>query len=216
MVESWQISQPLYLRHLAIVQDTLLRGKSYIHVHYTYDNFKKLVKGGTGFWEAVKTVPDHLKIGNNNVASLDAKPDIDQYGFPKLDENQFHGPYNDATLAECASALNAGDYRPIREDPWLEKQSDGTFGKLVKIGITWPKFANLNVVIQNRSLKSLAPDRSEGSPSNKFSKKTSPSHASKSVEDVEAPPKFTFLTRQVNTVTRPVPLGAKPETCICA
>ncbi len=123
----------MHLRHLAIVRDTLLRGKSYIHVHYTYENFKKLVEGGTGFWEAVKTVPDHLKVGNNIAASLDAKPDIDQYGFPKLDENQFHGPYNDATLAECESALNAGDYRPIKDDPWLMKQSDGTFGKLTKL-----------------------------------------------------------------------------------
>lgn len=132
-MESWQISQPLNLRHLAIVRDTLLRGKSHIHIHFTYENFKNLVEGGTGFWEAVKTVPDHLKIGNNTAASLDAEPDIDEYGFPQLDDDQFHGPYNDATLAECESALNAGVYRPIRDDPWLKKQSDGTFGKLRKL-----------------------------------------------------------------------------------
>ena len=106
-MESWQISQPLYLRHLAIVRDTLLRGKSHLHVHYTYENFKSLVEGGTAFWEAVKTVPDELKIGNNIAASLDAEPDIDEYGFPKLDEDQFHGPHNDATLAECVLALES-------------------------------------------------------------------------------------------------------------
>lgn len=132
-MESWQISQPLYLRHLAVVRDTLLRGKSHLHVHYTYEHFKNLVEGGTGFWEAVKTVPDELKIGNNTSASLDAEPVIDEYGFPKLDEDQFLGPYNDATLAECVSALNAGDYRPIREDPCLKKQSDGTFGTPIEL-----------------------------------------------------------------------------------
>ena len=133
LVESWQVSQPLYLRHLAIVQDTLLRGKSHVHVHYTYANFKKLVEGGTAFWEAVKTVPDDLKLNNNNTASLDAEPDVDEYGFPMLDDDQFHGPSNDATLAECVSALNAGVYRPIRDDPYLKKQSDGTFGKLIEL-----------------------------------------------------------------------------------
>ena len=123
----------MYLRHLAIVRDTLLRGKSHVHVHYTYENFKSLVKAGTGFWEAVKTVPDELKIDNNTAASLDAEPDVDQYGFPKLDDDQFHGTSNDATLAECVSALNAGVYRPIRDDPYLKKQSDGTFGKLMEL-----------------------------------------------------------------------------------
>ena len=130
-MESWQITQPLYLRHLAIVRDTLLRGKSHVHVHYTYENFKKLAEGGTAFWEAVKTVPDHLKLDNNRVASLDAEPDVDEFGFPKLDEDQFLGSSNDATLAECVSALNTGVYRPVRYDPWLKKQPDGTFGKLM-------------------------------------------------------------------------------------
>ena len=133
LVESWQISQPLHLRHLAILRDALLRGKSHVHIYFTYENFKDLVAGGTGFWEAVKTVPDHFKVGNDTAASLDAEPDVDEYGFPKLDDDQFHGSYNDATLAECESALNAGDYRPIKDDPWLKKQPDGTFGKLMKL-----------------------------------------------------------------------------------
>ena len=84
----------------------------------------------------MKTVPDNVIVSNNVVASLDAKPNVDEYGFPKLDESQFHGPYNDATLSECESALNARDYRPIKDDPWLERQSDGTFGKLIKLKLT--------------------------------------------------------------------------------
>ena len=136
LVESWQISQPLHLRHLAILQDTLLKGKSHVHIHFTYENFKNRVESGTGFWEAVKTVPDNVIVSSNIVASLDAKPDVDEYGFPELDESQFHGPYNDATLAECESALKARDYRPIKDDPWLERQSDGTFGGLIKVKLT--------------------------------------------------------------------------------
>ena len=88
-----------------------------------------------GFWEAVKTVPDHLKFGNNTAASLDAEPDVDEYGFPKLGEDQFHGPKNDATLAECELGISAGNYRPVKDDLWLEKQS-GTFGKLMKLQLT--------------------------------------------------------------------------------
>ena len=210
-MESWQISQPLYLRHLAIVRDTLLRGKSHVHVHYTYENFKKLVEDGTGFWEAVKTVPDELKTGNNTAASLDAEPDIDEYGFPKLDEDQFLGPSNDATLAECVSALNAGVYRPIRDDPYMEKQADGTFGKLIELKLP-DQDSLINVVLRYGNLDSLITGRSEKQQPKQTavhdgqSKKTSHSRAPRPVEDLEPPLKFTFLTRQVESAIRSAPL----------
>ncbi|KAL2037504.1 hypothetical protein N7G274_009785 [Stereocaulon virgatum] len=126
LVECWQLSQPLHLRHLSIVRDTLLRGKSQIYIYYSYNNFKKLVEAGTGFWEAVTPVPDTVRQGNNVAASLSALPDIDEHGFPKLDMNQFQGRHNDATPGECVSALNAGSFRLSGNDPFLQKQVDGT------------------------------------------------------------------------------------------
>lgn len=220
-MENWQLSQPLYLRHLAIVRDTLLRGKSHVHVHYTYENFKKLAEDGTGFWEAVKTVPDEMRIGNNTAASLAAEPDVDEYGFPKLDEDQFLGTSNDATLAECVSALNAGVYRPTRHDPYMKKQPDGTFGRLIDLKLP-DQDSLINVVLEYGNLDSLISGRSEkqqrkqttiddgqqdypGSTSTGLSKKTSRSRAPVPVEDLEPPLKFTFLTRQVESAARSAP-----------
>ena len=129
LVQSWQISQPLHLRHLAIVRDTLLKGKTQIYIYYTYENFKKLVEAGTGYWEAVTSIPSEVTKGKNFAASLDAKPDVDEYGFPKLEENQFQGQHNDATIHECMSALNVDPVHVASCDPVLKKKADGSYGK---------------------------------------------------------------------------------------
>ena len=129
IVDSWQISQPLHLRHLSIVRDTVLKGKTQIYIYYTYENFKKLVDSGKGFWEAVETVPSGVKIGKNVAAALDAKPDVDEYGFPRLDEKQFQGRQNEATLEECVSALQVDPLHISANDPVLRKLADGSFGK---------------------------------------------------------------------------------------
>ena len=129
MVDSWQISQPLHLRHLSIVRDTLLKGKTQIYIYYTYENFKRLVEGGTGFWEAVKTVANHVTMGKNVAAALDAKPDVDEYGFPRLEDNQFQGRQNDATLEDCVSALKVDPLYISATDPVLRKKADGSYGK---------------------------------------------------------------------------------------
>lgn len=134
MVDSWQVSQPLHLRHLSIVRDTVLKGKTQIYVYYTYENFKSLVEGGTGFWEAVETVPSKVTIGKNVAAALNATPDVDEYGFPRLDENQFQGQENDATLEECVSALNIDPLHISVNDPVLRKLADGTYGKQQNCG----------------------------------------------------------------------------------
>ena len=128
MVDSWQVSQPLHLRHLSIVRDTVLKGKTHIYIYYTYENFKKLVEGGTGFWEAVKTVASEVTRGKNVAAALDAEPDVDEYGFPRLEENQFQGRQNDATLEECALALKVDPLHISATDPVLSKQADGNYG----------------------------------------------------------------------------------------
>ena len=129
LVQSWQISQPLYIRHLSIVRDTVLKGKTQIYMYYTYENFKKLVEGGTGFWEAVATIPSEVRIGTNVAASLDAKPDVDEYGFPRIEEGQFVGRHNDATLEECVSALKVDPLHISASDPVLKKQANGSYGK---------------------------------------------------------------------------------------
>lgn len=128
LVECWQMAQPLHLRHLSVLRDTVMKGKTTIYIYYTYGNFRKLVENGTGFWEAVKTVPDGVTKGNNVISSLDAVPELDEYGFPVLDPILFQGRNNDATLEECVSALNADRFLVPAGDPMLQEQADGTHG----------------------------------------------------------------------------------------
>lgn len=105
-VDYWQISQPLHLRHLAIIRDTALVGKSPHYVHYTYEHFKSLVDKGVASWDAVAT----NSYGAKNKAKLsvphpEAQADLDEYGFPRLSPHAFEGGEDGATLAECVYAF---------------------------------------------------------------------------------------------------------------
>ena len=129
LVQSWQISQPLHIRHLSIVRDTVLKGKTQIYQYYTYENFKKLVESGLGFWEAVTTISSKVTIGKDVAASLNATPNVDEYGFPRLEGSLFQGRHNDATLDECVSALKIDPLHICASDPILRKHADGNYGK---------------------------------------------------------------------------------------
>jgi hypothetical protein len=95
LVETWPKSQPLHLRHLGIVRDTAQIGKTPFYVHYTFDDFKSLVESGKKSWEAVEVIKD------SKGGMAKAKPDVDQYGFPKLNPSEFLSRDNNANLAEC-------------------------------------------------------------------------------------------------------------------
>ena len=126
------MSQPLHLRHLSIVKDTVLRGKTNIFIYYTFENYEKLVAKGSGFWEAVVSVADGVTSGTNVAASLSAKPELDGSGFPILDSNLFEGPNNDATVGECVNALKVERLHIAGQDPVLKKRADGTYGMIAK------------------------------------------------------------------------------------
>ena len=120
----------MHLRHLAIVRDTLLKGKSPIFVYFTFKNYKKLVDEGKGFWEAVATVSDSAKGEKHLAASLSTLPDLDKFGFPKLEATQFLGQRNDASPQECALALNVKRFRVGTGEPILSRMQDGTYSEI--------------------------------------------------------------------------------------
>lgn len=127
------MSQPLHLRHLSIIRDTILKGKGSIFNYYSYESFKKLVERGVGFWEAVVTVPDDQTTGRTFAASLDEVPELDDFGFPMIDPNLFLGPDNNANPEECASVLNADVFHIQSNSPVLQRHSDGTNGNILKL-----------------------------------------------------------------------------------
>ena len=132
LVNQWQISQPPHLRHLAIIRDTAMKRSVTHYVHYSYENFKSLVDSGRASWEAVETVPENKK-GKSAAAALASKPDLDEYGFPKLQASLFQGQFNNATPSECALAINVKPLSLASFDSTLKKLHDGTYGMVEEV-----------------------------------------------------------------------------------
>lgn len=130
IVDHWQLSQPTHLRHLAIIRDTAMAKTKTHYVHYTYDNFKRLVENGEATWEAVSILGSDDKNRQRSAAlAIDLKADLDEYGFPKIPTALFQGRYNDATLFQCVNAIVVAKPPVTKNDPVVRELSDGTYGK---------------------------------------------------------------------------------------
>ncbi|MCJ1391605.1 hypothetical protein MMC18_004469 [Xylographa bjoerkii] len=143
LVEVWQLSQPLHLRYLAILRDTTLTGKTQHYVYYSYDVFKSLVDAGNASWEAVETIKTDNPEDQGSNAASNATPDVDDYGFPKLDKARFQGRDNDATLAESIAAAKITKFRVTAFDASVSKLQDG--GYTLNLGsLHWNRRSNSN------------------------------------------------------------------------
>lgn len=104
LTDLWQFSQPPHLRHLAIVKDTCQRGKQPTFQYRTYENFEKAVVIGDAFWEGVFG-PEEKGKGKAKQkkaeAAAAALPDVDEWGFQKVNHKLFVGQNGAATLEEC-------------------------------------------------------------------------------------------------------------------
>ena len=130
--DHWQLSQPLSLRHLSIVRDETQKGKTKLFIYYTFEHFKELVETGRRVWKAVTMKGNSVTYGFDLSSSLDAVPQLDEYGFPMLESDLFQGRNNDATLPECVSANRVYGFNLASGDPVLKRHADGTFGRRIE------------------------------------------------------------------------------------
>ncbi len=128
IVDHWQVSQPPHLRHLAIIRDTAMGKKSTYYVHYTYDNFKKLVENGEASWEAVSIVGADSKDMQQPAFAADSNVEVDEFGFPNIPTVLFQGRHNDATVSQCANAVDVHMAPTSKNDPVVRALSDGIYG----------------------------------------------------------------------------------------
>ncbi|KAL2837854.1 hypothetical protein BJY01DRAFT_39935 [Aspergillus pseudoustus] len=127
LVECWQLSQPLHLRHLAIVRDTTINRTITHYIHYSARNFSRLVEAGESSWEAVEFVPRNTKSGAINAPSVDANPQLDVYGLP-LDLSKSDLLNNgDCSLMECMLVARPPNYLMSSSDPRAVELEDGTY-----------------------------------------------------------------------------------------
>ncbi|KAL8780551.1 MAG: hypothetical protein Q9213_006417 [Squamulea squamosa] len=116
LVEMWQISQPLHLRYLSIVRDAALTNGVPHYIHYSFENFKALVDEGKASWEPVITITkEHREF--KDFAAINARPDLDENGFPIISKALFQRRDNEASLAECVKSADAKLPRLSMHDP---------------------------------------------------------------------------------------------------
>ncbi|KLJ08972.1 hypothetical protein EMPG_15603 [Blastomyces silverae] len=124
LVETWQVSQPLHLRHLALVRDVGLRGTVSMYIHYSLRNFSSLVDEGQVSWEAVELSPDGKP--SVKVPPVDASFHADEHGFlvDRIPSNLLNN--GDATLRGCLEVAKPSDYTLKTFDPVVRKRNDGS------------------------------------------------------------------------------------------
>lgn len=102
--------------------------KSAHYIHYTYDNFKRLVDNGDASWEAVSILGSHGQNTQQPAFPVDANTDLDEYGFPNIPPTMFQGRHNDATVSQCVDAVELARAPVNKHDPVVKELSDGTYG----------------------------------------------------------------------------------------
>ncbi|OJD22384.1 hypothetical protein ACJ73_06270 [Blastomyces percursus] len=130
LVETWQVSQPLHLRHLALVRDVGLRGTVSMYIHYSLRNFSSLVDEGQVSWEAVKLSPEGKP--SVKVPPVDASFHEDEHDFlvDRIPSNLLNN--GDATLRGCLEAVKPSDYSLKTFDPVAGKRNDGSYAVIFR------------------------------------------------------------------------------------
>ncbi|KAE8353127.1 hypothetical protein BDV28DRAFT_133800 [Aspergillus coremiiformis] len=127
LVECWQLSQPLHLRHLAIVRDVVLNRTVTQYSHFTAANFGKLVDAGESAWEAVEFTPKNPKVDKIRVPPVDAQPELNEYGLPVAVPAKELVKNGDVSLLECIVTVNPTSYNSTSSDATAIKLEDGTY-----------------------------------------------------------------------------------------
>ncbi|THV69172.1 hypothetical protein D6D28_06103 [Aureobasidium pullulans] len=122
LTDVWTVSQPLHLRHLAIVRDTSQLHRISHYVFRSYENFQKLVKNGDAAWEAIEIKP----------GEIERKPDLDAWGFPKVKPSTIVGHDGTHNVAACKNILVRSKAKPSKRPLW-EKKAMATMSPLASL-----------------------------------------------------------------------------------
>ncbi|KAI5303179.1 hypothetical protein KEM56_007825, partial [Ascosphaera pollenicola] len=128
LVETWPSAQPLHLRKFAIVRDSALQGTVSHYIHYTFNNFQKLLDEGKVARDAIEQVfpTSNKSRKGTQIAPLGAIPDLDEYGFPLNDRPAGLVKGGSASLRECLEVVKPTPPPITRWQPRVERRADGT------------------------------------------------------------------------------------------
>ncbi|KAJ5952735.1 B-block binding subunit of TFIIIC [Penicillium vulpinum] len=125
LVDLWQVAQPLHLRHYAIVRDLAMKKTIMFYVHYSANNFAKLVDAGQALWEAVELPVKKAKSLKIEAPPFGVLPQLDEHGFPKKEfpKNLLKDP--NATLLDGIMAVKPPNYLLSSSDPFVVELPNG-------------------------------------------------------------------------------------------
>lgn len=117
LTDCWQLSQPLHLRHFAIVRDSDIQKTIIFYRNFSRRNFAKRVEEGEASWEAVETSLGNNKKGKSEIPGPEATVELDQYGFPLTPSPKGLLKHGNATLYEGLVSCNPSGYGITSHDP---------------------------------------------------------------------------------------------------
>ncbi|EKV16149.1 TFIIIC transcription initiation factor complex subunits Tfc3, putative [Penicillium digitatum] len=125
LVDLWQVAQPLHLRHYAIVRDMAMKKTIMFYVHYSANNFAKLVEAGQASWEAVEIPAKKAKSLKIVAPSFGVLPELDEYGFlmKAFPKNMLKDP--NSTLLDGIMAVKPPNYLLSSSDPFVVELPNG-------------------------------------------------------------------------------------------
>ncbi|KAJ5603999.1 hypothetical protein N7537_006955 [Penicillium hordei] len=125
LVDLWQVAQPLHLRHYAIVRDMAMKKTIMYYVHYSVNNFAKLVEAGQASWEAVELPAKKAKSLKIVAPPFGVLPQLDEHGFLKKEfpKNMLKDP--NSTLLDGILAVKPPNYLLSSSDPFVVELPNG-------------------------------------------------------------------------------------------
>lgn len=131
LVSTWLVSQPLHVRHLALIRDTEMTRSVHHFVHFSFGNFKQKVEQGKALWEAVIIAATGAKNKSKPASAPDPnrQADVDQYGFPRTRPRYSQYKNGNASFLDCLRISDPEQYFLSIYDPIIRTLPDGEFGK---------------------------------------------------------------------------------------
>ena len=129
LTENFKMSQPLHVRHLAIIKDVAQVGRTPHYQYYSYGQFERLVAAGSASWDVVSGA-SKKGAANKSTGTANTKDGLepDEHGFCRLRADQFLAKDGAATLLEGVLAVKAESIVFSGADPILRRRDDGSFG----------------------------------------------------------------------------------------
>ena len=123
ITDLWHMSQPPHLRHLAIIRDTNIQGTNFHFLFRTFDNFQRAVDAGKASWDYVLDKEEKIVAANQS-------PDLDEWGFPHIADEQLVDGKGIASITECVNSAPVSSKHSLPD--YADKRPKGKWKKLWK------------------------------------------------------------------------------------